>query len=70
LLDAGLRAAAGFEIDARAVEVFDYNHAHRGAKGIVIDGRMWVPDRPGLGFALSEQARRRTAPTASFGKQP
>ncbi len=33
------------------------------------DGRMWVSDRPGLGFSLSEQARRWTADTASFGIQ-
>ena len=33
------------------------------------DGRMWVPDRPGLGFSLSEQARRWTAQTALFGVQ-
>ena len=31
------------------------------------DGRMWVSDRPGLGFSLSEQARRWTVDTASFG---
>ena len=31
------------------------------------DGRMWVSDRPGLGFSLSEQARRWTVETASFG---
>nr|WP_315595246.1 mandelate racemase/muconate lactonizing enzyme family protein [uncultured Cupriavidus sp.] len=34
------------------------------------DGRMVVPDRPGLGFSLSEQARRWTKETASFGKRP
>lgn len=34
------------------------------------DGRMWVPDRPGLGFSLSEQAVRWTAEKASFGKRP
>lgn len=32
------------------------------------DGRMWVSDRPGLGFSLSEQARRWTADTAGFGQ--
>ena len=31
------------------------------------DGRMWVPDRPGLGFSLSDQARAWTVATASFG---
>ncbi|HMO45642.1 MAG TPA: DNA cytosine methyltransferase [Rubrivivax sp.] len=36
-LDAGLRVVAGFELDARAVEAFNYNHAHRGATGILAD---------------------------------
>jgi L-alanine-DL-glutamate epimerase-like enolase superfamily enzyme len=31
------------------------------------DGRMLVPDRPGLGFSLSEHARRWTAESARFG---
>ncbi len=31
------------------------------------DGRMWVSDRPGLGFTLSEQARAWTVATAEFG---
>lgn len=34
------------------------------------DGRMWVPDRPGLGFTLSEQALGWRADKAEFGKQP
>ena len=33
-------------------------------------GRMHIPDRPGLGFSLSEQARRWTADKAEFGKRP
>lgn len=33
-------------------------------------GRMHLPDRPGLGFSLSEQARRWTADRAEFGKRP
>ena len=33
-------------------------------------GRMIVPNRPGLGFSLSEQARRWTAMSAEFGRQP
>ncbi len=36
-LDAGLRIAAGFELDARAVEAFNYNHSHRGSRGIQAD---------------------------------
>jgi L-talarate/galactarate dehydratase len=31
------------------------------------DGRMWVPDRPGLGFTLSEQALAWTTETVEFG---
>jgi L-alanine-DL-glutamate epimerase-like enolase superfamily enzyme len=30
------------------------------------DGRMWVPDRPGLGFTLSDRMRRLVRETASF----
>ena len=33
-------------------------------------GRMHVPDRPGLGFSLSEQAARWTTQTVEFGKRP
>ena len=32
-------------------------------------GRMLVPNRPGLGFSLSEQARRWTVDTAQFGRR-
>jgi DNA (cytosine-5)-methyltransferase 1 len=38
-LDAGLKVAAGFELDARAVAAFDYNHSYRGARGIAADLR-------------------------------
>jgi L-alanine-DL-glutamate epimerase-like enolase superfamily enzyme len=34
------------------------------------DGRMWVSDRPGLGFSLSEQALAWTTERAEFGKRP
>jgi L-alanine-DL-glutamate epimerase-like enolase superfamily enzyme len=34
------------------------------------DGRMIVPNRPGLGFSLSEQAVAWTAEQAEFGKRP
>jgi L-alanine-DL-glutamate epimerase-like enolase superfamily enzyme len=34
------------------------------------DGRMWVPDRPGLGFSLSEQALRWTTESQEFGRRP
>ena len=33
------------------------------------EGRMWVPDRPGLGFSLSPQALAWTVDTAEFGKR-
>jgi DNA (cytosine-5)-methyltransferase 1 len=36
-LDAGLHVAAGFELDARAVDAYDYNHAYRGSRGYVAD---------------------------------
>ena len=36
----------------------------------IADGRMWVPDRAGLGFSLSEQAQRWTRQTVTFGKRP
>ena len=36
-LDAGLHVAAGFEIDRRAVEAYDYNHAYRGSRGYIAD---------------------------------
>jgi DNA (cytosine-5)-methyltransferase 1 len=32
-----LRIAAGFELDARAVDVYDYNHSYRGSRGYVTD---------------------------------
>jgi DNA (cytosine-5)-methyltransferase 1 len=36
-LDAGLNVAAGFEIDARAVDAYNYNHAYRGSSGFIAD---------------------------------
>ena len=33
------------------------------------DGRMWVPERPGLGFTLSERMRELTVETAEFGSR-
>ncbi|HEX8310050.1 MAG TPA: DNA cytosine methyltransferase [Chthoniobacteraceae bacterium] len=36
-LDAGLRIAAGFELDARAVDAYNYNHQHRGSSGFIAD---------------------------------
>lgn len=31
------------------------------------DGRMWLPDRPGLGFTISEKARELTEASVTFG---
>lgn len=39
-LDAGLHVAAGFEIDARAVDAYNYNHQYRGSSGFVADLNM------------------------------
>jgi len=36
-LDAGVKVTAGFDIDRRAIEAYNYNHAHRGSRGFVID---------------------------------
>ena len=36
-LDAGLNVAAGFEIEARAVDAYNYNHEYRGSRGYVAD---------------------------------
>lgn len=36
-LDAGLHVAAGFELDRRAVDAYNYNHVYRGCRGFVAD---------------------------------
>jgi DNA (cytosine-5)-methyltransferase 1 len=36
-LDAGLRVAAGFELDTRAVDAYNYNHEYRGSRGFITD---------------------------------
>lgn len=36
-LDAGLHVAAGFELDARAVDAYTYNHEYRGSRGFIAD---------------------------------
>lgn len=36
-LDAGIRIAAGFDIDRRSIEAYEYNHAYRGSRGFVVD---------------------------------
>lgn len=37
LLDAGIKVAAGFDNEIRAIEVYNYNHNYRGATGHVVD---------------------------------
>ncbi|MGA0198196.1 MAG: DNA cytosine methyltransferase, partial [Prochlorotrichaceae cyanobacterium] len=37
LLDAGMKVVSGFDIDRRAIEVYNYNHQYRGAKGFQKD---------------------------------
>lgn len=36
-LDAGVRIAAGFDIDRRSVQAYDYNHTYRGSRAIAAD---------------------------------
>ena len=36
-LDAGVKVVAGFDVDRRAIEAYNYNHAHRRSKGFVTD---------------------------------
>ena len=36
-LDAGIRIVAGFDIDRRAIEAYEYNHSHRGSHGFATD---------------------------------
>jgi DNA (cytosine-5)-methyltransferase 1 len=36
-LDAGIRICAGFEIDLRAVDAYNYNHSYRGSRGFAAD---------------------------------
>ena len=36
-LDAGIKVAAGFDIDRRAVEAYRYNHEYRGSRGFEAD---------------------------------
>jgi DNA (cytosine-5)-methyltransferase 1 len=37
LLDAGIRVAAGFDHDRRAIEGYSYNHEYRGSRGFICD---------------------------------
>lgn len=52
------------------VEHFDWLEPLFEERLALRDGRMEIPDRPGLGLTLAEQARRWTAKTVEFGKRP
>ncbi len=52
------------------VEHFDWLEPLFNERLEVSAGRMRVPDRPGLGFTLSEQARAWTRLSAEFGERP
>jgi L-alanine-DL-glutamate epimerase-like enolase superfamily enzyme len=51
------------------VEHFEWLEPMFNERLTIKDGRMQVPNRPGLGFSLSEQARRWTKDSAQFGKR-
>jgi L-alanine-DL-glutamate epimerase-like enolase superfamily enzyme len=52
------------------VEHFEWLEPLFNGRLTIEDGRMQVPARHGLGFSLSEQARRWTAQKAEFGQRP
>ncbi len=52
------------------VEHFEWLEPMFNERLTIADGRMQLPNRPGLGFSLSEQARRWTAERAAFGQRP
>jgi L-talarate/galactarate dehydratase len=52
------------------VEHFEWLEPLFNERLVIEQGRMHVPNRPGLGFSLSEQARRWTEQRAEFGKRP
>ena len=51
------------------VEHFDWLEPLFNERLVIRDGRMQLPQRPGFGFSLSEQARRWTASSAEFGRR-
>jgi L-alanine-DL-glutamate epimerase-like enolase superfamily enzyme len=61
-----LHLSAAYEIDPW-VEHFDWLEPLFNEKLKIAGGRMIVPNRPGLGFSLSDQARAWTTDTARFG---
>jgi L-alanine-DL-glutamate epimerase-like enolase superfamily enzyme len=52
------------------VEHFDWLEPLFNERLAIHDGRMHLSARPGLGFSLSEQARRWTAQRCEFGRRP
>nr|WP_310218060.1 mandelate racemase/muconate lactonizing enzyme family protein [Neorhizobium sp. 2083] len=64
-----LHLAAAYELDPW-VEHFDWLDPLFNERLEISDGRMIVPTRPGLGFTLSEQARKWIRVEAEFGKRP
>ena len=64
-----LHLAAAYALEPW-VEHFEWLEPLFNERLTIKDGRMLVPDRPGLGFSLSEQALRWTAESAEFGKRP
>ncbi len=65
-----LHLAAAFAGNDPWVEHFDWLDPLFEERLEIRDGRMWLPDRPGLGITLSEQARAWTVATAEFGSAP
>jgi len=52
------------------VEHFEWLEPLFNERLVIRNGRMQVPDRAGLGFSLSEQARRWTVQSVEVGKRP
>lgn len=52
------------------VEHFEWLEPMFNERLTIQGGRMHLPNRPGLGFSLSDQARRWTAQKAEFGRRP
>ncbi len=60
-----LHLSAAYPLDAW-VEHFDWLDPLFNERQVVRDGKMWISERPGLGFSLSEQARRWTVASETF----
>lgn len=62
-----LHLAAAYAGTDPWVEHFDWLDPLFNERTETRDGRMWLPDRPGLGITLSEQARNWTVASSEFG---